>query len=69
MHQARVMWLLPWVLLIMVTMHQAADIKDILMPTMHVPTRAYGELGGGEVGGGLGGGLGGLCTSQESCGC
>ena len=47
----------------MVTMHQGADIEHILMPAMHVPTRAYGELGGG-----LGGGLGGLCIRQESCG-
>ena len=49
----------------MVTMHQAADIEHILMPSMQVPTSAYGELGGGEVGGGLGG----LCIRQESCGC
>ena len=62
------MWLQVGVLLNMATMHQAADIEDILMPTMHVPTRAYGELGG-EVGGGLGGGLGGLCVRHESCGC
>ena len=59
------MWLLAWVLLNMATMHQAADIEEILMPSMHVPTRAYGELGGGEVGGGLGG----LCIRHESSGC